>query len=93
MPWYPAVLAALTIFPVYFIGKGLDNRSAGLLSAALIAILPGQFLTRSLLGFTDHHAMETLFSTIAMLFLILAIKSAREKEITFYSFLRRDWVR
>jgi asparagine N-glycosylation enzyme membrane subunit Stt3 len=42
--WYPAVLAALTIFPVYFIGKGLYNRGAGLLSAALIAILPGQFL-------------------------------------------------
>jgi len=88
---YPSVLAALTIFPVYFIGKGLYNRGAGLLSAALIAIIPGQFLTRSLLGFTDHHAMETLFSTIAMLFLILAIISAREKEITFYSFLRRDW--
>ena len=89
--WYPAVLGALTVFPVYFIGKELWNRSAGLFSAALIAILPGLFLTRSLLGFTDHHAMETLFSTIALLFFILAIKSARENEITFYSFLRRDW--
>ena len=88
--WYPAVLAALTIFPVYFIGKGLYNRGAGLLSAALIAILPGQFLIRSLLGFTDHHAMETLFSTIAMLFLILALKSARENGITFQSFLGGD---
>jgi len=88
--WYPAVLGALTVFPVYFIGKELYNRGAGLLSAALIAILPGQFLARSLLGFTDHHAMETLFSTIAMLFFILAIKSAREKEITFYSILRKD---
>jgi len=88
--WYPAVLAALTIFPVYFIGKGLYNRGAGLFSAALIAILPGQFLIRSLLGFTDHHAMETLFSTIAMLFLILALKSARENGITFQSFLRGD---
>ena len=89
--WYPAVLGALTVFPVYFIGKELLNRSAGLFSAALIAILPGPFLTRSLLGFTDHHAMETLFSAIAMLFFILAIKSAREKEITFYSILRKDW--
>ena len=89
--WYPAVLGALTVFPVYFIGKELWNRSAGLLSAALIAILPGQFLARSLLGFTDHHAMETLFSTIAMLFFILAIKSAREKEITFYSIRKKDW--
>ena len=88
--WYPAVLGALTVFPVYFIGKELYNRGAGLLSAALIAVLPGQFLTRSLLGFTDHHAMETLFSTIAMLFFILAIRSAKETEITFYSILRMD---
>lgn len=87
---YPTVLAAFTIFPVYFIGKVLYNRGAGLLSAALIAILPGQFLIRSLLGFTDHHAMETLFSTSAMLFLILGLKSARESKITFQFFLRGD---
>lgn len=88
--WYPAVLGALTVIPVYFIGKELWNRNAGLLSAALIAILPGQFLSRSLLGFTDHHVAETLFSTIAMLFLILAIMSAKEKEITFHSVLDKD---
>ncbi|MBE9593098.1 MAG: hypothetical protein IMF19_06430, partial [Proteobacteria bacterium] len=39
--WYPAVLVALTVFPVYFIGKEMYNRGTGLLSAALIAILPG----------------------------------------------------
>ena len=89
--WYPAVLVALTVFPVYFIGKELYNWGTGLLSAALIAILPGVFLSHSLLGFTDHHAAELLFSTITMLFIILAVKSAREKEITFYSILRRDW--
>ena len=89
--WYPAVLGALTVFPVYFIGKELYNRGVGLLSAVLIAILPGQFLFRSLLGFTDHHAAETLFSTIAMLFFILSIKSAKEKEISFYSIIRKDW--
>ncbi|MBE9595186.1 MAG: hypothetical protein IMF19_17110, partial [Proteobacteria bacterium] len=89
--WYPAVLGALTVFPVYFIGKEMYNRNAGLFSAALIAIIPGLFLSHSLLGFTDHHAMEVLSSTIAMLFFILAIKSARENEITFYSILRRDW--
>ncbi|NQE44551.1 Dolichyl-monophosphooligosaccharide--protein glycotransferase AglB, partial [ANME-1 cluster archaeon GoMg2] len=88
--WFPAVLGALTVIPVYFIGKTLWNRNAGLLSAALIAILPGQFLSRSLLGFTDHHVAETLFSTIAMLFLILAIKSAKQNEITFYSVLNKD---
>ena len=89
--WYPAVLGALTVLPIYFIGKELWGRNAGILSAALIAILPGQFLSRSLLGFTDHHAMETLFSTIAILFIILAIKTAKKNEITFHSILEKDW--
>ncbi len=90
--WYPAVLGALTVIPVYFIGKTLWNRKAGILSAALIAILPGQFLSRSLLGFTDHHVAETLFSTFAMLCLIIAVKKAKEDEINFHSVLNGDWV-
>nr|CAI64284.1 oligosaccharyl transferase, putative [uncultured archaeon]CBH36666.1 conserved hypothetical protein, oligosaccharyl transferase STT3 subunit family [uncultured archaeon] len=89
--WYPAVLGALTVLPVYFIGKELWGRNAGVLSAALIAILPGQFLSRSLLGFTDHHVMETLFSTMAILFIILAIKTAKKNRITFHSILEKDW--
>lgn len=89
--WYPADLGALTLFPVYFIGKELYNRNVGLFSAALIAILPGQFLSRSLLGFTDHHAAETLFSTVALLFLIFAIKSAKENKLSFYSIKSKDW--
>lgn len=89
--FYPVVLGTLTILPVYYIGKALYNRGTGLMSAALIAIIPGQFLARTLLGYTDHHAMETLLSTIAILFFILALKSARENDITFYSFTDRDW--
>ena len=89
--YFPAILGALVIIPVYFIGKELFNRNVGLLSAGLIAILPGEFLFRSMLGFTDHHVAEVLFSAIAALFLILAIKSAREKEISFAHIWSRDW--
>jgi dolichyl-diphosphooligosaccharide--protein glycosyltransferase len=87
----PAILGSLTIIPVYFIGKELFNRWAGVISAALVVILPGEFLHRSLLGFTDHHIAETLFSTVAILFLIMAIKRAREREISFNHLLTRDW--
>ena len=89
--YFPAILGALVTIPVYFIGKELFNRNVGLLSAGLIAIMPGEFLFRSLLGFTDHHVAEVLFSAIAALFLILAIKSAREKEISFAHIWSRDW--
>lgn len=89
--FYPAVLGALTVIPVYFIGKELFNRWAGVMAAALIAILPSQFLTRSLLGTVDHHVAETLFTTLVILFLILAIKSARKNPFGFSHLLRRDW--
>jgi len=89
--YMPAILGTLTLIPVYFIGKELFNRWAGLISAALIAILPGEFLHRSLLGFTDHHVAEVLFSTVSILFLIMAIKRAREREISFSHVLSRDW--
>jgi len=89
--YFPAVLGALVTIPVYFIGKELFNRKVGLLSAALIAILPGDFLARSLLGSTDHHVAEVLFSTTIILFLILAIKRAKEKETSFAHIRNREW--
>jgi oligosaccharyl transferase (archaeosortase A-associated) len=89
--YMPAILGTLTLIPVYFIGKELFNRWAGVIAAALVVILPGEFMHRSLLGFTDHHVAEVLFSTVCILFLIMAIKRAREREISFSHFLRRDW--
>lgn len=89
--YVPAVLGALTVIPVFLIGKVLFNRWAGVLAAGLIAIMPGESLGRSLLGFTDHHAAEILLSTTAFLFLILAVKSAQERQLTLSYLKNRDW--
>ncbi len=78
--YFPAVLAALTVIPVFFIGKALFNRWVGVMAAFLTAIMPGEFLGRSILGFAEVHIAETLFSTLAVLFLILAIKAAGAKQ-------------
>jgi len=67
-PFYPAVLGSLVTIVIYFIGKVLWGSLAGLFSAFLIALF------RSLLGATDHHQAEVLFSSLAILFLILAFK-------------------
>ena len=91
--YMPAILGSLSIIPVYFIGKELFNRWAGVIAAALLVVMPGEFLHRSLLGFTDHHVAEVLFSTVSILFLIMAIKRAREREISFGHVLSRDWPR
>jgi oligosaccharyl transferase (archaeosortase A-associated) len=89
--YFPAILGALVTIPVYFIGRELFNRTVGLLAAALIAVLPGQYFFRSMLGYTDHHIAEVLFSTTAALLLILAIKRARENEISFSHIWSRNW--
>jgi oligosaccharyl transferase (archaeosortase A-associated) len=85
--YFPAILGALMVVPVYFIGKTLFNRWAGVVAAGLIAISPGDFLGRSILGFTDHHIAEALFTTTAVLFLILALKNAKKEQMT-WSHLR-----
>ena len=72
--YFPAVLGALTVIPVYFLGKAMFGRGAGVMAALLIAILPGEFLGRSSLGYTDHHVLEVLLTTTALLFLVLAIE-------------------
>lgn len=89
--YYPAVLAALLVIPAYFIGKTLFSRWAGVLAAGLVAILPGEFMGRSILGCTDTHIAETLFSTVAIMFLILALKSGGQGPLTWNHFVQRDW--
>jgi hypothetical protein len=77
--YYPAMLGSLVVFPVYIIAKEVCNKYAGLTAATLVAILPGQLLQRSIIGFTDHHIGEVFMSTIAVMFLVLAVKSAKRE--------------
>lgn len=89
--YIPTVLAALTVIPVYFIGRELFGRWAGIFAAGLIAVMPGEFLGRSILGFTDHHVAETLLTTTAMMFLVMAIKTSQERGLTYAHFWHQDW--
>jgi dolichyl-diphosphooligosaccharide--protein glycosyltransferase len=73
----PAVMGCLLVIPVFFIGRALANRWAGLVAALLLAMMPGQLLSRTLLGATDHHAAELFFTSFFMLFFILAIQHGR----------------
>jgi len=87
----PAIIGALVTVPVYFIGRVLFNWRVGLIAAGLIAILPGGFMRRTLLGFSDHHALEVLLSATAILFLILAVKHAQREGLSFIDLAQRDW--
>ena len=73
--YLPAVGGAAVCVPVFFLGKAVSGRAVGFLAAAILAVSPGHFLGRSLLGFADHHMLETLFSTLVLLFLVVSLKS------------------
>jgi oligosaccharyl transferase (archaeosortase A-associated) len=75
--YIPPVMAVITILAVFIIGRALVNRWVGLLAAAMLAIMPGEFLNRSLFGYTDQHIAEVMWSTLTIMFLMLAIKHGK----------------
>ena len=89
--YFPPILAALTVIPTYFLGRELLGRWAGIIAAGLVVIFSGEFLGRSILGNADYHVAEVLYTTTAMMFLLLAIKAARQRQLNFDHFRRRDW--
>jgi oligosaccharyl transferase (archaeosortase A-associated) len=87
-PFYPAVMGAFIVFPVYFIAKSLfKNRKIALLASFLSVISPS-FLYRSTLGNTDHHVAEVLFSSLAIMFLIFTLQSQKtSRKFLIFTFL------
>ena len=65
--WTPAVLGALMVPVMFFLGKKLGDWKTGLLAGLFIAVIGGQFFARSIYGHFDHHVAETLFSTLFVL--------------------------
>ncbi len=71
--YLPPVLGTLMVFPVYVLGKAIFKRRAvGIIGAAFIALLPTETFHRGILGFTDHHILETFLATLTLMFLALA---------------------
>ena len=71
----PAALGALTPLPVYWIGRLLLDRVAALAAAAHVAVLPGVFLSYSVLGVADHHITESLCYLLSLGCLITAVQA------------------
>jgi asparagine N-glycosylation enzyme membrane subunit Stt3 len=68
--YIPPVFGALALLPIYLIGRKLFGTVAGWVACLLVALLPGEFLNRSILGFTDHHVLEVFFQVWSVYFLL-----------------------
>ena len=89
--YFPGIFGALVVFPVYIIGREVFDRRVGLLSAFMVAVMPGQILSRSILGFSDHHVGEVFFSTLFIMFFIMAVRSIKGKNISFTDVQNKNW--
>jgi hypothetical protein len=62
----PAVFGTLVAIPTYLIGRDLGDRTTGAVAVIILALLPGTFLRRGLVGFADHNIVEPLFMLLAL---------------------------
>ncbi len=88
--YMPVLMGVLCILPAYFIASKMFGRNAGIIAAATLALIPGQFLTRSLLGFTDHHIAEVLFSAATVAFLVYALDAAKKSGLSLEKIKQKD---
>ncbi|HJK77651.1 MAG TPA: oligosaccharyl transferase, archaeosortase A system-associated [Methanocorpusculum sp.] len=88
--WVPALMGAAMVPVMYWLGARLGNWKTGLVSALFIAVIGGQYLSRSLYGHLDHHIAETLFSTLFCLLYVVALYALKDHKIDFkeYSTLK-----
>ena len=86
----PAVFGALLAIPTYFIGKRLGGRIGGVFAAVILALLPGYFLQRSLVGAADHNGAEPLFMSLAVLGTMVALSLAEREKPVYEQFVDRD---
>jgi oligosaccharyl transferase (archaeosortase A-associated) len=65
--WIPPLMATAMVPLLYYLGRILKDWKTGLLAAAFMAVVSGQFFYRSLFGFVDHHIAEVFFSALFVL--------------------------
>ena len=88
----PVAFGALTAIPAYLIGKWATDRWGGLLAAVLLALLGGQFLSRTVVGVADHQSSEAFFGTLAFAGFLYAVRTGYAEKPTVADVRDRNWV-
>ena len=81
MAFVPALLGAAGVVLVWGLARTVFDRRAALLAAGLIAVEPGGYLVRTLLGFTDHHALEAALTLAVLCALASALRASGRRRL------------
>jgi dolichyl-phosphooligosaccharide-protein glycotransferase len=82
----PPLMGAAAVCVMYFVGKTCGDWKTGLLAAGFTAVVSGQYFSRALYGYIDHHIAEVLFSAIFCLFYMYALLSEKDHKVDFKDF-------
>ncbi|MHA1765128.1 MAG: STT3 domain-containing protein, partial [Promethearchaeota archaeon] len=74
--YFPAFMGGLTVIVMYFLGKEILDKRAGLLAAFFLAFSPGH-MQRTTAGFYDNETIGVLTVLLVFLFFIKAVKSGK----------------
>jgi len=85
------VMAALVAIPVFYAGRRLGGTLGGIVSVLILALVKGQFLSRSTVGQLDHHVGEVLFMAIAVLAMMVALTVGEREKPIYELIIDRDW--
>ncbi len=81
----PPVVSVAVIIVAYLLASRLFNQYVALTACLFIAIIPSEFLHRSLVGFTDQHVFEVLYSLGVALFMVMASKAVGKRQLVYYA--------
>lgn len=87
----PSVFGALLVVPTYYLVRELEGAVTASLSIGLLALLPGVFLHRGLVGMSDHNIAEPFFLMIFIALAIFAIRTSRDEQVTVERIRSRDF--
>jgi len=87
----PAVFGTAVAIPAYFIARRFGGRLGGVIAVLVLALTPGAFLFRSLVGFSDHHIAEVLFQVVSVLAVMVAVSVAQRDLPVYEQFRAREW--
>ena len=76
----PALGGALLAVPTYILTKEVFGKRAGVIASFTIVLIPGQLMSRSVLGFNDHHIWEVFWQIFALGTFIMAYNRWKGRE-------------